>query len=676
MKKLHDLELFKPSCSFSAKKERVVLVSLSYPGYYSIPVRLLAQLAKNDPEVSRRWAVEWVERNNCDDLEECCQTLLAAKPALVAFSVNIWNLLPVQELSIRLKASNPGIKVLCGGQEVTNSFVDFLRTTPSWDYIVDGEGEIPFLQFLKSWDGGLGDITDIERISGLRYRGTDGVSRLTRPAEVVENLDQLPSIILEDMVPAIERNRLGVMLEGARGCNCKCTFCFEGYCDRKVRFCGVGGIENDVRFMLRKGARLFHLLDPIIASHDTGRTRQIMDLFDGFSKEYQDLRLSVEAYAERMDPEDCAVLGQRFVTVDLGLQSLNLETLKAIRRPFRKDRFLKGFEGLRQTHAQTNVYLICGLPFETPESYLRGVNEVVRLNPNQLFLNELVMLNGTELRKQANEKEEWGYVYNPEPPYDVRETHWMQQRQMASLNALSKAISNWYICSNSPSMLLHSRLSRKPLGNRKSCSVCLRNGKLYADALNKENHVLSNGDNGLVMDSRVLLCVEDAGTKDINAALTRLYLWGCSHIALVLPQSGLTRRIAESSIRLFRVELDRSESIVDDLHAFAVLGEVAMRSHGRCVELLWPVGVPLPNDPEFYRRLASLPLTVTIALGSGVDAEALLPAIDAAHAARVWVRIPAEAKGAKDVANHIWGSKASGVLDQLNALDTVFVVQK
>jgi len=670
---LNDMEIFKTPCSFSGEKERAILVSLSCPGYYSIPVRLLSLLAKTNPEISGRWDVEWAEWNNCNDLRECCKALLEAEPVLVAFSVNVWNLLSVQDLSIRLKTANPEIKILCGGQEVTNSFVDFLKTTPSWDYIVDGEGEIPFLQFLKSWDVDRGNIVDIERISGLWYRGTDGTSRRTRPAEVIENLNQLPSIVLEDMVPATERNRLGVMIEGARGCNCKCTFCFEGYSDRKVRFCGVNNIESEIRFMLRKGARLFHLLDPIIASHDTERTRQIMDLFNGFFEEYRELMLSVEAYAERMDPEDCVVLGRPFVTIDLGLQSLNPETLKAIRRPFRKDRFLKGFEGLRQTPARTSIYLICGLPLETPESYLRGVNEVVRLNPNQMFLNELVMLNGTELRKQADEKDEWGYVYNPEPPYDVRETRWMQQKQLASLNALSKAISNWYNCSHSPSMLLHSRESEKPLGNRKSCSVLLRNGKLYAGALDKENHVLSNGDNGLVMDSRVLLRVEDAGTKDINAALTRLYLWGCSRVTLVLPQHSLKQGIAESSIRILRVEVDRSESIVDDLHAFSILGEVALRFHGRCVELLWPIGASLPSDPKFYKQLASLPLmTVIIALGSGVNAEALLPGIDAAHAEKVWVRIPAEAKGAKDVANHIWGMEASGVLDQLNTLDAVF----
>ncbi len=650
------------SC-FSEGKKRAVLVSLSVPGYYSIPVRLLALIAHRDAEASAKWDVRYAEWDNHEDINKCCDLLLEAKPALIAFSVNIWNLLAVQTLSKAVKKIDPDIKILCGGQEVTNSFVDYLQTTSSWDYIIDGEGETAFLQFLKSWDSTLGDIAAVESVSGLRYRDArTGCTRLTRSADIIHDISQLPSILQADMVPALMRNRLGVMIEGTRGCNCKCTFCFEGYCDRKVRFSEVSTIEADVRFMLRKGSRLFHLLDPIIAGHDTERTKYIMGLFDKFFKENRDLRLSVEAYAERLGPEDFAALGRPYITIDLGLQSLNPETLKAIRRPFSRERFIQGVEGLHRTPARTNIYLICGLPFETPATYLRGVREAAGFNPNQLFLNELVMLNGTELRKQADTND-WGYVYNDLPPYDVGETRWIPAKTFLALKSFSNAFSSWYNCRRSLSLLFG---SWKENGGRSSgipCRTELVQGILRLGG----GEILSNENRVIIAGSKVLLRIEDTGLKEINAALTRLYLWGCSRVTLELSQTGLRPEIADSDIRLLRVDVTSPQSVVDDLRAFT--GQNAPSKQGQCVELVWPKGRTLPVKPEFYRKLAALPMTIMISVQAATDAGSLRCSIDAAHKSKIWIRLPADADWFRQAMEHIWGAECLDVQNELKQLD-------
>ncbi len=239
-----------------------------------------------------------------------------------------------------------------------------------------------------------------------------------------------------------------------------------------------------------------------------------MDVFNRFFKTHRELRLSVEAYAERMKPEDCAALGQPFVTIDLGLQSLNLKTLKTIRRPFKKDRFIRGVTNLHQTPARTNIYMICGLPFENSETYLQGINEVLQLNPNQIFLNDLVILNGTELRKQIDENN-WGYKYNLNPPYDVAENRWIPKRAMSALNALSKAISNCYNNSRSPAILLHSWGSKHSLDTWKTCSVVFHQKKMYACDQAFIWHELSNSTNDLVSDAKILLQTKGVETKEL-----------------------------------------------------------------------------------------------------------------------------------------------------------------
>ncbi len=419
-------------------RSRVLLIAFNVPGYYSLAVRILSLTAALCDATRNRADVRYLELDLDQDRTALLERLSAWAPDIIGLSTNIWNLTPVLRLVTDIKQRSPQITTLLGGQEVTNSVTDFLSENHGIDYIVDGEGELPFLQFLENWSPAERRLTEPSRISGLRYR-SNGTVACTGPAAVVPTLDDLPSPILAGLVPAGKKYKLGIMLEGARGCPFQCSFCFEGSRVTKVRMASIERLSEEARSMAAQGASYFHLLDPILCNSRPERLKALSDLFRDLNRQRKML-ISLETYAQHINDAIAPYLSE-FTSIDVGLQSINLETQREIRRQFSSERFLAGLESLRKTNRRFNLYLICGLPHETTVSFLEGIRFVIGQRPVQIFLNELCLLNGTELRRRAAD---YGYVFDPLPPYRVRATAWMDRRDLLMTNVLSKVVERRY----------------------------------------------------------------------------------------------------------------------------------------------------------------------------------------------------------------------------------------
>ncbi|MEZ4599671.1 MAG: radical SAM protein [Syntrophotaleaceae bacterium] len=467
-----ELDPTQPNWAKASGKHRLLLVAINMPGYYSLPVRILALLGHQTEELLDRYDCRYVEIDNTQPLEPLLQCILQWQPELVAFSINIWNRDHCITLARQLRRHNPGITLLGGGQEVTGSVYSFFSVAPEFDYLIEGEGELPFLQFLREWTPGQ-KLRQPEAVSGLRYRAT-GEERFTRPAEVVASLDEIPSAILAGLVPTTQRNLLGVMLEGSRGCPFRCSFCFEGAKRDSVRTASIQRLRDEVAFMVARGARYFHIMDAILCNSDPTRLQGLHEVFYQVKQQIPGSVTSVEVYADRVTDEMAQYLST-FSIIDLGLQSTNPATARAIHRPFSQEKYRQGVERLRRTGSTFNIYLICGLPYETFTSFLRGIRFVLDEKPTRLFINELCLLNGTELRRRADE---YGYQYDQRPPYLVNGTTWMPPFILTMAQVLAKVLERHYnlsarsIHSTAPWLPKYPRheAGRKRLSLQEGCS--------------------------------------------------------------------------------------------------------------------------------------------------------------------------------------------------------------
>ena len=422
------------------KQRRVLLVAVNMPGYYSLAVRILALVVAQNPALASQVDIRYVELDNNADMQGAASLLAAWQPECIAWTVNIWNRMQVELLLRKLRPLLPQALFLFGGQEVTNSAVDFLQLLPELDYLIEGEGELALVQLLQAWlASGPRTVRDPYAVSGLRFR-RQGQSVLTRPAELVQDLDTLPSVILAGLVQPEQRNLLGVMLEGSRGCPNRCSFCFEGGQRGKVRSASVARLAQEAAHMAAQGAGYFHILDPILCNSNPARLRELSTVLEDLQKNNPRTVISVEIYAHQVSEELAACL-QHCTIVDVGLQSMHAPTAQAIHRAWQPQRFKAGLARLRAAQVPFNIYLICGLPEETLATYLQGLISIMTEQPTRIFCNELCLLNGTELRHRALE---YGYRFDQHPPYRAWANRWMNEAELLLAQAVSKVVEKYY----------------------------------------------------------------------------------------------------------------------------------------------------------------------------------------------------------------------------------------
>ncbi|WP_321492925.1 B12-binding domain-containing radical SAM protein [uncultured Desulfobacter sp.] len=523
----------------NGNKVRVLFVAVNVTGYYSLPVRILSLMMRNDPLFDDGFDFRFIEFEDREPLDHLFNIIDGLSVDIIGFSVNIWNRDICFKLAKKLKRVNPFLKCIAGGQEVTNSIVDYLGSYPEIDYIVDGEGEIPFSQFLKNWDADRHDILDPETVSGLHYR-KNGVSVFSGPSQLVDNLDDIPSPILSGLINPDVKYKLGTMLEGTRGCPFKCSFCFEGGEKRKVRTISLPRLKQEIEFMASRDVKFFHIMDPILCNSNPARLNELADFFDEMNRQYKNIVVSVEAYAHHITP-DIAKYLKSFRLIDIGLQTVNPETAKAIHRPWQPEKFKAGLDYLRQIKARFAIYLIRGLPFETFETYIKGMWIVLNENPSQLFFNELLLLNGTELRRRATE---YGYTYNESPPYHAQANPWMDEQQFKLSHLIGKDVEKRY---NLSARAIHTNAPWIPetseqfedvvlivpkTGCSQDCLGCGRGrnaaSSFFNDAVLSKLNTLANRDIEVVLGD----CFEK---NDLLKLMGQLVLAGSARIKLTAP---------------------------------------------------------------------------------------------------------------------------------------------
>jgi hypothetical protein len=129
---------------------------------------------------------------------------------------------------------------------------------------------------------------------------------------------------------------------------------------------------------------------------------------------------------------------------EVGVQTFNNDVAELISR--RQDN-AKLEENVRFLRSQTGVHvhadLIVGLPGEDVESFGRGFDRLVAMNPQEIQVGMLKRLRGTPI---VRHDKEWGMVYSPHAPYEIMQTKLIDFPTMRRLRRFARF---WDIIANS-----------------------------------------------------------------------------------------------------------------------------------------------------------------------------------------------------------------------------------
>lgn len=350
---------------------------------------------------------------------------VSVAPHAVAFSVYIWNVEAVRRLLPRVRLLLPDAKIILGGPEVSYAVEGTFSDMPECDYILSGEGEESFARLLDA----IEEKGAVEGIPGCAYR-TDGGVFVPTP---VLGRGTPPSPLDFGYAEAL-RGRIAY-LESSRGCPFSCAFCLSGRCGG-VRFFDVERVKRDILSLANADTRTVKLVDRTFNA-DRARAREIWRFImekRALGEIPPGVCFHFEIAGELLDEESMALLEtapRGLFQLEIGLQSLNPETLRAISRAPVSARLLSCVRRLvlaGNIHIHTD--LIAGLPREDLATFRLGFDQAFRLGAHMLQLGFLKLLHGAPMRE---EREKYPCAYGEKPPYTVTSTPVLSEGDLADI---------------------------------------------------------------------------------------------------------------------------------------------------------------------------------------------------------------------------------------------------
>lgn len=380
-------------------------------------------------------SAEILEFQTTDRILEVAESILSRSPKLVGIGIYIWNAKEATKLARLLKQIAPDVIIVGGGPEISYE-TDEQEISQYLDYIIQGEGDLAFKELCE----------------GVFLRGEKPLKKIiTAAVPDVETLTLPYSLYTDNDI----ENRI-VYVEASRGCPFTCEFCLSSL-EIPVRAFSLERMLPEFESLLKRGVKHFKFVDRTFNLNIKTSTT-ILEFF--LARYHPGLFLHFEMIPDRL-PVQLRELLSKFpegaLQFEVGIQSFNPEVNKLISR--RQD-FTKLADNISFLTQQTMVHihadLIAGLPGEDMASFGRGFDELVKLAPQEIQMGILKRLRGTPI---VRHNEEWGMVYDQEPPYEILKTKLVT---FADMQRLKRFARYWDIVANSGNfketnkLLLHS----------------------------------------------------------------------------------------------------------------------------------------------------------------------------------------------------------------------------
>lgn len=392
----------------------------------NLAIRSIAQYAKENLDFSIAICEYTINQQTSTILSE----LYKQSPDSIGFSCYIWNYNIICHLTTELKKILPNCKVYFGGPEVSYNPAQVLEHTDT-DFVVCGEGEQTVPTFLQALDHGA----DLRTVPNLAFR--DGTHITVNHQAPLLSMDVLPFVYdnLDSLAHKI------IYYESSRGCPFQCQYCLSSI-DHGVRMMSLARVYSHLDFFLSRRVRQVKFVDRTFNA-DPAYAMAIWRYLDDHDNGYTNFHFEIAA--ELLTEEALAFLPavrKGFFQFEIGVQSTNPPTLKAIRRFTKIDRLRDIVAKLKAgQNIHLHLDLIVGLPHESVVEFRESFNAVHGLAPDQLQVGFLKLLKGSGLyQNQA----EYGLTCSPFPPYEVLYTKDLPYGDLLHLKMVEEMVEVYY----------------------------------------------------------------------------------------------------------------------------------------------------------------------------------------------------------------------------------------
>lgn len=364
---------------------------------------------------------------------DIAEALLAHQPRIIALGVYVWNAAPTTHLVKLLKAIAPEVKIVLGGPEVSHETDDQAMAHLA-DVVITGEGEHAFAQVCAEL------LAEDQTSADPPPTQTQPAN--APPAHVVpaEPPDLSTIITPYDLYDDDDIAHRTIYVETSRGCPHACAFCLSAL-DRKVRRFPKDQTLANLRSLLDRGVTHLKFVD---RSLHLGHAEAVLDLL--LEPRDHPVMAHFELVPDRL-PQKLRPLIARFapgtLQLEAGVQTFDPQVAARIGRAQDPARVADTLAFLATTAAHVHADLVAGLPSETLEAFATGFDRLLALGPQEIQVGILKRLRGAPITAFADD---FGLVFNPEPPYEILQTSTLDFPTLMRLKRFSQA---WDRVSNS-----------------------------------------------------------------------------------------------------------------------------------------------------------------------------------------------------------------------------------
>ena len=220
-----------------------------------------------------------------------------------------------------------------------------------------------------------------------------------------------------------------VYYESSRGCPFSCTYCLSSG-EKGILHKELSQVEAELDHILSHRPSVLRFVDRTF----NDQPERALAIWRFLVQQQTGTMFHFEISPDRFSEEMIAFLGEvppGLFQFEIGIQSTNPESLKAVRRSMDID---KAHAIVTRLAAPANIHLhvdlILGLPCETRISFLRSFARVFSMGAHYIQMGVLKILPDTPLCQTA---EDDGYQSCRLPPYTVMATRWIDHATFSDL---------------------------------------------------------------------------------------------------------------------------------------------------------------------------------------------------------------------------------------------------
>ncbi|MFC1876950.1 radical SAM protein [Thermodesulfobacteriota bacterium] len=311
-------------------------------------------------------------------------------PDIIGFSIlhaNRWGGIDIAKIAKNL---NPDIKIVFGGIGATFLWDHLLTHFHDIDYIVLGEGEIPFLQLVKALDAGAHD--NIPHIPGIAFRHQQRPQK-TDPAEPVENLDQFPN-------PARYFQFQHVAF--TRGCPGNCAFCGSPlFWGPRVRTHSPGYFVDQLELLTQKDIHFFYFSDDTF----TYKKQWVQAICQEIIHRKLDITWVAIARVNHIQADLLGWMRKAgCIQISFGIESGSEKIRQKLNKPIKTAQIKKAFDLVKHYGIMPRAYFIYGSPGESEETIQASIDLIRAIKPLSIITYILDIFPGTRIYQELLEQ--------------------------------------------------------------------------------------------------------------------------------------------------------------------------------------------------------------------------------------------------------------------------------